>query len=371
MRTISLSRVAAICIPLALLGLQTFAQERTWGHLTSIHLDQDLFAPHNEDRNYTMGLRFAWAGEDAQHQMLNTFGLLERLDGMTGLEHGAAGQKTGHAVAFGNSAFTPDELRAREPIFDDRPYASLLYAASSTVVVDDRNRDAARGSKLVIGVLGLSISEWVQTKIHVVNRSISGGETPYDPKGWHNQISDGGELTAMYQRSWMRRIPTSSPSLDGAASCDVSLGYYTAASCGVVGRWGKLEEGDAFWTMLEDANPQADASSLMWLAGDNNHVLLADRATPPRLREWYVLAGVRTRVIGYNELLQGGFRQSAHTLSSGDLERIVHEISIGMNLTFGSYRRWMFTCVRRSAEHRLEQRRSHAWCGINYYRPLQ
>ena len=371
MKSRTLTQTVYVWFLFVLCSEDALGQHRSWGRLTSVHLDQDLFAPHNEDRNYTMGLRFAWAGEDAQHQMFNTFGMLNRLDGMTGLDHGADEQRTGYAVAFGNSAFTPDELRAREPIFDDRPYASLLYAASSTVVVDNGNSGSARGSKLVVGVLGLSISEWVQTKIHVANRSISGGQTPYDPKGWHNQISDGGELTAMYQRSWMRRLPASSQWLDGAASCDISVGYYTAASCSVVGRWGRLEKTDAFWTMLEDVNPQADANSLFSLDHREDGALLAIDHHAPRLREWYVLVGVRSRFIGYNELLQGGFRRSAHTLDGGDIERIVHEVSLGVNLTFGNYRRWMFTCTRRSSEHRLAQHRSHEWCGINYFRPLR
>jgi hypothetical protein len=371
MRTNAWICTAGMWLTMATLTGDAVAQERHWGRFHSVHLDQDLFAPRNEDRNYTMGLRFAWSGNDARHHTFNTFNALRRMDAIFGLSHDVDTERIGHAVAFGNSAFTPDELRARRPISDDRPYASLLYASSSVVVVDEGDEGAAQGSKLVVGVLGLSISEWVQTKIHVINRSISGDDTPYDPKGWGSQISDGGELTAMYQRSWLVRVPVRSPWLDGAASCDASVGYYTGASCGLVGRWGKLEKTNAFWTMLEDVNPQADSNMLLSRANDARDLAGTHGPGTPLLREWYVLAGVRARFVGYNELLQGGFRESAHTLGQGEIERWVHEISLGLNLTFDRSRRWMFMCTRRSAEHRLAQRRAHQWCGINYYRPLR
>lgn len=352
-----LSKWIAFQVAVALLAIapEVAAVERQWGRIDSMHLDQDLWAPGNEDRNYTMGVRFVWSDGDARHQTLNGFGLLHRIDGALGFDYDLSGKDTHHAVALGNSAFTPDDLRSVEAIFDDRPYASLLYTSSSIVVKDSDNR--ARGSKLVVGVLGLPISEWVQTKIHVVNRSVTGKETPYDPQGWHNQISDGGEPTAMYQRSWFRQIPSTSQHADAAGSCDLSIGYYTGASCGIVGKWGSFIDTDAFWSMLSDINPQSDADRFRSLASHGDGWI----------RELYVLAGVRAHAVGYNELLQGGFRHSEFELGSGDIERVFYEASVGVNLTFSSTRRFMFTCTRRSPEHKLGQRRAHNWCGLNFF----
>lgn len=352
--------VALVAVCFAGLLPEATASERQWGRFDSVHIDQDLFAPGNEDRNYTMGLRFVWSGDDARHQTLNSFGLLHRIDGGLGFDYGID-SSIARAVAFGNSAFTPDDLRAVDPVRDDRPYASLLYAASSVVVKDSES--AARGSKLVVGLLGLPISEWVQTKIHVANRWAARSDTPYDPQGWDNQISDGGELTAMYQRSWYRRIATASEHVDAAGSCDLSVGYYTGASCGVVGKWGRFAKSDDFWSTIDDIAPQSDANQLarMQLASDDD----------PWVREWYLLAGIRARAVGYNQLLQGGLRHSEHELDGGEIERLVYEVSVGANLTFRSTRRLLLTCTRRSPEHRLGQRRSHQWCGINYFRPLR
>lgn len=352
--------VLHVAASLLAIAPQAAADQRQWGRVDSIHIDQDLWAPGNEDRNYTMGVRLVWSDHDAPRQSLNSFGLLQRIDGVLGLDYAIDHGNVHRSVALGNSAFTPDELRSVEPIRDDRPYASLLYTASSVVVRDSPH--SARGSKLVLGMLGLPISEWVQTRIHAANRSLSGRETPYDPLGWHNQISDGGEPTAMYQRAWYRQIPTESPVVDAAASCDVSVGYYTGASCGIVGKWGRYIETQDFWRMLGDIDPQSDAAQR-----NAKRVRNDDRW----IQEWYLLAGVRARAVGYNQLLQGGFRHSEFELGSGDIERVVYEASIGLNLTFRSTRQFMFTCTQRSPEHQLGQRRKHTWCGLNFFRSLR
>lgn len=346
----------------------------------SYHLDQDLFAiGSNEDRNYTMGLRFTWYGDKASSSGLR---VLRAIDGRLGFEYEP--QTTYPATSLGNSAFTPDELRATEPIREDRPYASLLYVATS-VVVPDPDPQRARGSKLVVGLLGLPISEWVQAGIHRALRS-GGSETPYDPKGWHNQISDGGEPTFLYQRSWMRRLAGprdgGTPVFDAAGSCDASIGYYTGASCGVVARlWGRTSETSGwtpFWSMLDEVNPQGDANHLNLQGAAHVDLkyreMLATTAVVPStgaedrwLREWYVMGGVRGRLVGYNELLQGGFRDSALTFGGSDIERLVWETSLGLNFTFRNRDRLLLTCTQRSPEHERAESRAHRWCGLNYY----
>lgn len=354
------------------------ADEWTW--FDSWHADQDLLAPGNEDRNYTMGLRFNWYGDKAERIPMSMLPLLARIDGALGFQH--AGEVVLPTVSLGGNAFTPDDLRAREPVLEDRPYASLLYVATS-VAVPSQDQRSARGSKLVIGALGLPVADWLQTGIHKGNRAITGGETPYDPEGWHNQISDGGELTAMYQRSWMWRLAKepvpSRPRRDAAGSCDVSVGYQTGLSCGVVGKWwGRADAESAsapFWAMLDELTPQGDTTSLMTTTGERYFqapvVETADFSRDIEekrwISEWYVLFGLRARLVGYNELMQGGFRDSQYTVDSGDIERVVWEGSIGFNLTLRNRSRVMLTCTQHSPEHELSERRSHRWCGINYY----
>ncbi|QNP40515.1 lipid A deacylase LpxR family protein [Lysobacter solisilvae (ex Woo and Kim 2020)] len=341
---------------------------------SSWHLDQDLFAlGHNQDRNYTMGVRFVWQNDAARHKLAGKL-LLPLVDGIDPSGAGA------YAVSFGNSAFTPDDLRRSDVIADDRPYGSLLYWGASVVASDaDAPERQASAAKLVVGVLGLPISDWGQSGIHTAWRHFAGTPDPYDPKGWDNQISDGGEFTAMYQRSWLQRLPVSSRYFDAAQTVDAYAGYYTGASYAVVGKWGRFsKETTPFWEMIGDIDPQADANMLAQLQtvparSDQGAVYLGTVASTGldpwyRIKEWYFTGGVRARWVGYNELLQGGFRDSRHTLSAGEIERWVGEASVGFNLTFPLGRRLMLTCTERSPEHKLAERRSHRWCGINFYR---
>jgi len=340
---------------------------------SSWHLDQDLLAlGQNQDRNYTMGLRFVWQNEAARHTLAGK--LLRRAVGMAPRGRGAAG------VALGNGAFTPDDLRRVDVIAGDRPYGSLMYWGASVVAPHaDAPDTKAASAKLVVGLLGLPISDWGQGAIHTAWRSAAGTPDPYDPKGWDNQISDGGELTAMYQRSWLKRLPVSTPSFDAAQSFDAYAGYYTGASYALVGKWGRFDKNTTpFWEMIGDIDPQADANMLARLAavpGGSDQAAVykgevSSTGVEPwyRIKEWYVSGGVRARWVGYNELLQGGFRHSRHTLSAGGIERWVGEASLGLNLTFPRGRRLMLTCTQRSPEHKLAERRSHRWCGVNFYR---
>src|SRR5690606_19509937 len=119
----------------------------------------------------------------------------------------------------------------------------------------------------------------IQTAIHVVNRFGNRGQTPYDPEGWHNQVADGGSLTAMYQRAWIGRIGIPSKYLDAAHALDASVGYYTGVSYAVVGKFGRFAKDGVqpFWTMTTEIDPQSDADQLM--------------SDGRRIKEWYVLVG--------------------------------------------------------------------------------
>src|SRR4029078_3785420 len=93
--------------------------------------------------------------------------------------------------------FTPQNLAASQPLHDDRPYANLLYAASSEVSLDE-TRGAALQSTLSVGVRGLAVAEAVQRAVHSVVGSTQ-------PRGYSHQISDGGEPAFMYSvaRYWL------------------------------------------------------------------------------------------------------------------------------------------------------------------------
>jgi hypothetical protein len=153
-------------------------------------------------------------------------------------------------VHFGNSAFTPAKatLGLTEPIHDDRPYASLLYLKV--------RRTSARGSRalvsdLSVGLLGLRLGEWVQTKIHQARGDIL-------PGGWPNQISDGGELTLKYRVSPRWKLlgttpgtPRRSLDMDLALALEANAGYYTNVGAGGRFRVGLIRS--TWWSFERNA----------------------------------------------------------------------------------------------------------------------
>ena len=118
--------------------------QRRW----SVHVDDDLFSFAHRDRDYTGGVTFGLTGSRAHDHPLSLAGVLEEVDRATRFAawRGDAALE-GEALEVGLLLFTPQNLAAAQPLRDDRPYANLLYAASSEVALDDA-RGAAFQSTL-------------------------------------------------------------------------------------------------------------------------------------------------------------------------------------------------------------------------------
>ena len=94
--------------------------------------------------------------------------------------------------------------------------------------------------------------------------------------------------------------------------------------------------------------------------------MVKDRSS--RVFEFYIFAGSRINLVGFNALLQGQFKDNPHDLSPGQIKNIVHENTIGLGLGFSARKRHVLLgfCTSRSSEHYLSTQRSHYWCGVNY-----
>lgn len=171
----------------------------------SLYIDQDLLGADfaiqkNDDRDYTMGVEYSFAGARVEETPVYSTlsGWLDSLSSSIRFrpsEHDYF--RLSHAGSVGNTAFTPNDLTIAAPIQGDRPYANLLYISAAETFIydpDSRPRPEAGTNELVIGILGLDIGKVVQTKIHEWTDSNR-------PVGWDNQISEGGELTALYSHN--------------------------------------------------------------------------------------------------------------------------------------------------------------------------
>ena len=118
----------------------------------TVHLDNDLFAFTEDDRDYTAGISVTLGGNDAAG-LKPLSRALDWIDRKTGF--GAAGDTAAGARSFevGLLLFTPQDLDAEVPLFDDRPYANLVYLSSSRLTHNPSSRTACQSS-LTVGVLG-------------------------------------------------------------------------------------------------------------------------------------------------------------------------------------------------------------------------
>jgi hypothetical protein len=267
-----------------------------------VSLEQDSIIPPSSDKDYTMGVILEFRGGWVNRSFLAR--------GMSWLDwpgrhlhRGQGGFGERFDFQLGNSAFAPlkENLARTDPIDDDRPYASLLFMAVRRTSTGPGPASPTRAviTEWAFGVLGLNISREVQTAIHELVDDIL-------PGGWSNQISNGGEPTARYRLSerWLLPKLSTGPGFGTDVSVGVEghLGFYTNASAGGRARVG--------WRRSS------------WWDYERTSVapyLLPSAITPEGSRPFELFGFVSGggTLWAYNELLQGGFRDSAVTLGYG------------------------------------------------------
>ena len=373
-----------------------------WG----IFLEQDSVLSPKTDKDYTMGGQFSFSGWRIRRSLLGDVlgGPQRGLDRLLwfvnkGHERACeasspkeqiaplcktAGAQRGyqvHELSFGVTAFTPRKgdpaeegpgclhygcvLASTEPVYDDRPYASLAYLTYRRSTALGR---LAVSSDFTFGMLGLQIAKVVQTAIH---------DDQTDPGGWKYQISNGGEPTANYSFRF-KWLAAASLAQHGAGEVDwagadpgdarddrradltfdggVSLGTYTNTSAGVRARLGRIDS--PYW------------------ARDRQPVVFTKRpagAAPHSIREAFVWASFGYELWAYNALLQGQFRSSPVTLKfhpaptdpnvASPLNRNVWNVAAGATLRLRCCA-FSYQYSSYSALFEGPHRRRHAYWGI-------
>lgn len=301
------------------------------------YADQDLFLPFvNEDRDYTMGVAVEFFNEG------EGIYLLDRAARWVGESMGVHSEQDiiHRSYMIGAVNYTPDDLSASAVLPDDRPYASVLFLGNKRV---HASGDRAVGVEAQLGVLGTYVSRAVQTGLHRLWRDLADSDEPVDPQGWGNQISAGGEPTLRFRIAKSTRFARHPGLWDLARTWDLTLGYQTNASIGFSGRIGHLAS--PFWTLPYDPINRGNFQP------------------SPGGDELYLWVAYRGRLVGYDALLQGQFRDSALTYDAGDLRRLVHEGGFGVT---AAWDRWQLTVAAnlKTAELKTGQAdRTHWWGG--------
>jgi hypothetical protein len=266
---------------------------------------------------------------------------------------------TRSAFYLASGAFTPRDIVSSEPVRNDRPYGSVLYLGSRYISVIGATRSIkpySITSELNIGLLGTHVGNAVQSYIH--ERNLAGNIRPV-PRGWGNQISNGGEPTAMYRLQYQQRTvetkwkvlmdPKSETSdaynkFQFVTQVEGMLGYYTNVCVGAFARYGFFS--NPFWDLTGGLG-----------SGSSQNPVNPRR----RLPECYIFGGLRARAVGYNALLQGQFRHSAHRFRTSQIEHLIAEYEYGAVLRWRSVALLYQPLIGRSPEYLGDTRRQHLW----------
>jgi len=320
-----------------------------------LYSDQDRFLnKYNEDRNYTMGVNLGIFGPVADKNYLVVPWLRKKVDHLLGVDqlHCPNNQFIFPTFSLFVSGFTPLNLDSAIPIIGDRPYGSIV-ALTSGYVSANRRKGFAILSELNVGMLGTGIAPKVQTFIH--ERHWLGSTRPV-PQGWGNQISDGGEPTLMYRIGYRKRLleqPWPSKKWQNIKRYQVvgtmegMMGYYTNVALGIEAKFGFFSNN--FWEM-------ASGTSL-----GGNQGGLGERPAKAPLLEVYAFGALRERVVGYNALLQGQFRNTAYRMGAPDIERLVGEYDFGIGARIWKVNIQWGIISGRSPEYRGAYARPHIW----------
>ncbi|GAB1257784.1 hypothetical protein NBRC116494_22860 [Aurantivibrio plasticivorans] len=302
----------------------------------SFAFENDILAGGDSDRDYTYGLNFTLSDNSLAQSRFTPQPVLTAIDDLVGI--GSSNQNR-YSLEVGVYGFTPDDITVAEPIYDDRPYASLLYAQSRHERIN-LAEEYSWTSSLSVGVLGLDLAGSAQNRFH---RAIDGNEA----QGWKHQISDGGEITARYTVA-RQQIVHRTARTEIKVTHQGSVGYISEAGVGLSIRGGNFA--DSWWSFDPDLATYGERG----VQGQNH--------SAPEAYWW---AGFNIKARLYNAFLQGQFRDSDISYSSNELRHGLLEAWAGYTLGFRNGYRLSYYVRGHTSEIREGHGDRHlVWGGI-------
>lgn len=318
-----------------------------------IYLDNDAFSLLPLDQDYTGGLAVTHYGKRVKDYPFRLEFLRNKIDEWSGSNWRYRSKKVFklHSFGYGYTGFTPKDISVSTPIYDDRPYASLVYIANTQQVVAYEENQVFQ-STFMVGLLGLGVAEFFQNSIH----SALGQGTA---NGWQNQISNGGEPTFRYtlarQVTHKKHYVKNGIDYELKSTGDISIGYITDVSLGLGTRFGDIRS--PWWSF----NPHQFDYSNMGIP-----TFRTGRST--QFQELFFWGGVDLRYRLYNALLQGQFRESAVTYNASEVNHWIAEAWLGVTKRYESGYKFSFVLRASTAELNVGEARNPVWGGIIFGR---
>lgn len=323
-------------------GARADACAQTPNKIRSWSIENDAWGRifHPTDRNYTMGVPVTEIvhGEPSGTVWRALWSVAHGWDELLGQKPDPRFEEVSQ-WGWGNSTFTPKNLRTADPIPDDRPYASLLYVAggysTNTAFLSEHLPATwpmlARTTVFELGVLGTNVSRDVQTAIH---RRCCVDDIP---KGWDNQIGQGGSPTFLLSEALSLQTPMVE-SAYGRTAGRASLGAECGYECGLFAN-ATLAIGstlnDVTYAMSSTAPQVTNPVSLKaWGLRSPDDRAFGYSAPAQGLGAYLTVEG---RLLAYNELLQGAWTGSNRvTIPFGQARHAIGSATLGIDLSFAT-----------------------------------
>ena len=194
-------------------------------------------APFGSDGGYTGGMQVGWMSDALRQSRPGSFGY-RYVSAMSGLLQALypfdlSTKRRSGAISIRGMAFTPEDTKSQEPIYDDVPYMGVTTATFSLFIWDERLFHEIRAA---VGVIGPASGAGFTQKVW--HRAIGNEE----PQGWGNQLDERPVFQAGYGfgvRQYEHRFGGGHVfEWFNSFSADAGSGY-TGAEAGTVLRIGK------------------------------------------------------------------------------------------------------------------------------------
>lgn len=284
----------------------------------SVTFENDIFS--GNDDGYTNGFRASWTtGADKIPFLLKPIANAIPTFPMQGNKRVSYG--------FGQSMFTPNDIKAYtlQPL--DRPYAGWLYGSVGLISDTGSQFDTL---ELTVGMVGpASLAKQTQRFVHEYVT-----DSP-EPHGWYHQLDNEPGIIFSYDRKWRSFYQFSAlgHGVDFTPGVGASLGnVMTDAKMGATVRIGR--------NLPSDYGPPRVRPALSG----------SDYFIPTKGFGWYLFAGAEGRYIARNIFLDGNTFESSHSV---DKENWVGDLQTGIAITYNDWR-IAYTHVFRTREYETQ-----------------